>query len=105
MLWKTEGTEDFRRGRLVVLAIKQVHKKDSDRSECMKGNECEVWEGMEGVVWSGMDTTSKGKGKEGCGLMVSPRVWEGIEGHEWEVFRIVQATGKTGTVEYAWVCE
>lgn len=50
----------------------------------MKGNKCEVWEGMEGgVVWCGVDARGKGKGKGGSILLMSPAIWEGIEGYRW----------------------
>ena len=57
------------------------------------GNESEVWEGMEGgVVWCGVDTESKGRGKEGCAPIMSPRVWESIKAHGWS--RIVWTVRK-----------
>ncbi|KAK4327054.1 hypothetical protein Pmani_002500 [Petrolisthes manimaculis] len=57
-----------------------------------------------GVAWTGMDEKSKGRGKEGCALLVSGRVWKGIDGHGRKGTRIVWMTGKIGIVKYAWVC-
>ena len=54
-----------------------------------------------GVVWSGMDERRKGRGREGCALLMSARVWEGIEAHGWKGSRIVWAVGKVGIVKYA----
>lgn len=34
---------------------------------------------------------------------MSSKVWETIEGHGWKGNGIVWATGKLGTVRYAWV--
>ncbi len=51
-----------------------------------------------------MDRDRKGTGKEGCAIMVSPRVWESIDGHGWIRSRIVWVMGKTGMVKCAFVC-
>ncbi len=56
---------------------------------------------MGGVVWTGIE---KGRGKEGCAIMVSPRVWKGIDVRGWIGSRIVWMTGKIGMVKCAWVC-
>ncbi len=38
------------------------------------------------VVWTVIE---KGRGKEGCAIMVSSRVWESVDGHGWIGSRIV----------------
>ena len=43
----------------------------------------------------GVNEESKGRGKEGCALLMSPKVWEGIKAHEWKGSR------KVGMVKYA----
>ncbi len=53
--------------------------------------------------WSGVDEESRGRGKEGCALLLSPRVWKGIKVHGWRGSRIVWAVGKIGIVKYVWV--
>ncbi len=52
----------------------------------------------------GIDEKSRGRGKEGCALLLSPRVWEGIEEQGWRGSRKVWAVGKIGIVRYAWMC-
>ncbi len=48
--------------------------------ECKVDGECGVWEGMEGgVIGSGMKGESRGRGKEGCAILLSKRMWEGLE--------------------------
>lgn len=60
---RREVIENFR--RLEVLVTQASYVKGCARSERMKGNEYEVWEGMEGgVEWRGMGVKSKGRGKE-----------------------------------------
>ena len=69
--------------------------------DCMEGSECEIWERMGGgVVWCGVDEKSRGRGKEGCALHISPRVWKGIETYSWKGSRIVWAVWKIGMVKY-----
>ena len=47
-------------------------------------------EGLEGrVVCCGVDEKSKRREKEGCALLMSPRIWQGIETHGWKGSRIV----------------
>lgn len=57
-----------------------------------------------GFVWVGLDEEIKGRGKEGCAFLVSPRVWKRVDGHVWKGSRIVWVEGKIGTVKYAWIC-
>ena len=102
---RREVVEIFKSSRIDVMGIQETHVKGSGMTDCRRGNECMMWEGLEGgVVWSGMAVDSKGRGREGCALLLSPRVWEGIEDQGWEGSRIVWATGKVGIVKYAWVC-
>ena len=51
----------------------------------------------------GVDDKSKGRGKEGCALLMSPRIWEGIEAHRLKRSRLVWAIGKVEIVKSAWV--
>ena len=55
-------------------------------------------------MWAGIDEGCKGRGKEGCALLVSARVWKGVNDHGWKGSRIVWLTGKVGIVKYAWIC-
>ncbi len=97
--------EGLKKGRLDVIGLQEMHMRRCGIMECVGGNECEIWEGMEGgVVWHGVDEKSRGRGKEGCALLLSPRVWKGIEAHGWRGSKIVWAVGKLGIVNYAWVC-
>ena len=43
------------------------------------------------------------KTREGCALLMSPRIWQGIEEHGLKGSRIVWAVGKIGIVKFAWV--
>lgn len=87
-----------------MLGVKETHLRGCGVSESIRGNQCTVWEGMEGgVEWNGMDVRSKGKGRKGCALLISPKVWEELE-HEWKGSRIEWIAGKVGLVEYTWVC-
>ena len=83
--------------------------KDYGVMECMTDSESEVWEGMEGGImwrdemWCAVDEKSKGKGKEGCALLMSCRIWEGIKAHGRNGSWIVSTVDKVGTVKYACV--
>ena len=47
--------------------------------ECVEGNECVMWEGRKGgVVWCGAVDNSRGTGKEGCVLLLSPSLGYGM---------------------------
>ncbi len=48
--------------------------------------------------------TEQGRRKEGCALMVSPRVGARMEKFGWFGSRIVWMTGKVGMVKCVWVC-
>ncbi len=88
-----------------MIGLQEMHMKGCGIVECLGGNERGIWEGMEeGVVWCGIDEKSRGRGKEGCPLLLSPRVWECIKAHGWRGSRIVWAVGKIGIVKYAWMC-
>ncbi len=47
---------------------------------------------------------SRGRGKEGCALLMSERMWKGLEDCGWKGTRIVWAKTKVGIVKYAWIC-
>ena len=97
---RKEVLEMVRKGRMDVVGLQETHMKGCG----VGGNDCELWEGMEGgVVWCGVDEKSKGRGREGCALLMSPRVWESTEVHGWKGSRIVWAVGKIGIVKYAWM--
>ena len=49
------------------------------------------------MVWG---RQSRGRGKEGCALLFSPREWKGIETNSWKGSRIVWAVWKIGMVKY-----
>ncbi len=36
------------------------------------------------MVWSGMEEGSRGRGKEGCALLMSERMWKGLEDCRWK---------------------
>ncbi len=62
-----------------VLGVSETHLKGCGMRDGRDEDEVGLWEGLEGgVVWTGIE---RGRGKEGCAIMVSPRVWEGIDGH------------------------
>ena len=66
------------------------------------GSECGRWEGMiGGAVWTGLDEGYKGRGKEGCVILMSERVWEGVTDYEWKGSRIVWMKCKVGMIKYA----
>ncbi len=63
-----------------MLGVQETHMKGSGVLQCKMGGECGVWEDMEGrVVWSGMKEGSRGRGKEGCALLMSERMWRGLD--------------------------
>ncbi|MCP5003018.1 MAG: hypothetical protein GY941_03575 [Planctomycetes bacterium] len=102
---RREVVECFKSGSLDVLGVGETHMKGKGMFEC--GSECEnmTWEGMKGgVVWTGLDEGYKGRGKEGCALLVSERVWKGMNDYGWMGSRLVWMTGKIGIVKYAWIC-
>ena len=55
-------------------------------------------------MWCGVDDKSMGREREGCALLMSPRVWECIEAHKWKGSKIVWAVGKAAIVRYSWIC-
>lgn len=61
-----------------------------------------LWEGLEeGLAWTEIE---KGRGREGCTLMVSPRVWTGMDGNKWCRSGIVWMMSKLGMVKCTCVC-
>ena len=54
-------------------------------------------------MWNGMKEGSRGRGKEGCAIMMSERMWKGLEEWGWKGTRIVWAKTKVGIIKYAWV--
>ena len=102
---RRELVESFKKGRIDVLGVGETHMRGQGSGEYGRGNECKIWEGMDGgVVWTGLDEGYKGRGKEGCAILLSPRVWKGKTEHGWNGSRIVWVKGKIGIVKYAWVC-
>ena len=102
---RRELIESFKNAGVDVMGVQETHIKGCGVAEYRSGTENEVWEGMEGeVVWCRMDMKSKGRGREGCALLMSPRVWKGVEEHGWKGSRIVWAVSKIGIIKYAWVC-
>lgn len=72
----------FRRGKLDVLGVQESYLRGCRLTECMRGNECDVWEGINrGVLWNGMVVGSKGRERKLCTFLISPKVWKGLEGH------------------------
>ena len=40
-------------------------------------------------MWCGVDEKSKRRQKEGCAVLMSPRIWQDIEAHGWKASRIM----------------
>ncbi len=99
---RRETVDMFERGGIDVLGVSETHLKGCGMKDGREEDEGGLWEGLEGgIVWVGIE---KGRGKEGCAFMASPRVWKGMDGHGWMGSRIVWMTGKIGMVKCAWVC-
>ncbi len=61
-----------RKGKIDELGISETHLKGCGVVDGRDEDEGGLWEGLEGgVIWSGIE---KGRGREGCALVVSPRV-------------------------------
>jgi len=102
---RRELVESFKKGKIDVLGVGETHMRGQGIGVYGSGNECKIWDGMEGgVVWTGLDEKYKGKGKEGCAILLSTRIWEGVTEHGWNGSRIVWVKGKVGITKYAWVC-
>ena len=97
--------ESCMKGRVDVLGLSETHLSGVGAGECGVGSECGRWEGMiGGAVWTGLDEGYKGRGKEGCVILMSERVWKGVTDYGWKGSRIVWMKCKVGMIKYAWVC-
>ena len=64
-----------------------------------------MWRNLKGgCVWAGRDEMERGRGKEGCAVLVSERVWKGVTESGNIGSRGVWIKGKVGLLKYAWVC-
>ncbi len=69
----------FERGRIDVLGVSETHLKGCGMKDGREEDEGGLREELEGgVVWAGIE---KGRGREACAIMASPRVWKGMDGH------------------------
>ncbi len=90
------------RGKIDVLGMSETHLKGCGVAVGRDEDEGRLLGGLKGrVVWTGIE---RGRGKEGCALMVSPRVWPETDGNGWLRSRTVWMTGKIGMVKCVWVC-
>ena len=102
---RREIVERFRERKIDVLAVGETHMKGNGYWMNDNDGSNRLWEGLEGgVCWSGLDVTYKGRGREGCAILMSHRVAYGVTEHGWCGSRIVWVKGKIGMVKYAWVC-
>ena len=69
MVWKIKEKEKWQlnvvlRGRVEVLGLNEICMSGQGASECRKGNQNGMWEGMiDGTVWTRLDKSYKGKSK------------------------------------------
>ena len=92
------------KGRVDILGLSETHLKGQGKCACKKGDVGSLWEGMEGgAVWTGLDEECKGRGKEGCAILMSGRVWKCVTDYGRKGTRIVWVKCKIGLVKYAWV--
>ena len=97
--------ESCMKGRVDVLGLSETHLSGVGAGKCGVGSECGRWEGMVGgAVWMGLDDGYRGRGKEGCAILMSERVWKCVTDYGWKGSRIVWVKCKLGIIRYAWVC-
>ena len=102
---RREIVEKFGERKIDVLAVGETHMKGNGYWMSDNDGSNRLWEGLEGgVCWSGLDVAYKGRGREGCAILMSHRVACGVTEHGWCGSRIVWVKGKIGMVKYAWVC-
>ena len=102
---RREIVERFGERKIDVLAVGETHMKGNGYWMSDNDGSNGLWEGLEGgVCWSGLDVAYKGRGREGCAILMSHRVACGVTEHGWCGSRIVWVKGKIGMVKYAWVC-
>ena len=102
---RREIVEKFKERTIDVLAVGETHMKGNGFWVSESGEPSGLWEGLEGgVCWSGLSEEYKGRGKEGCAILMSRRVVSSVSDHGWCGSRIVWVKGKIGMVKYAWVC-
>ncbi len=88
-------------GRVDVLGVSETHVRGRGMSDGREG----MWKSVPGgVVWTGMDERYKGRGKEGCAIVMLERLWNGVTDYGWKGSRIVWVKGKVGLIKYTWVC-
>ena len=115
MCFNTNGINDANKRRLIiessvkgrvdVLGLSETHLKGQGTCACKVGDVGSLWDGMNGgAVWTGLNEDYKGRGKEGCAILMSERVWKGVTDCGWKGSRIVWVKSKIGLVKYAWVC-
>ena len=93
------------KGRVDVLGLSETHLKGQGTCACKVGDVGSLWDGMNGgAVWTGLNEDYKGRGKEGCAILMSERVWKGVTDCGWKGSRIVWVKSKIGLIKYAWVC-
>ena len=101
---RREIVEKFKERKIDVLAVGETHMRGSgfwmSENEEMNG----LWKGLEGgVCWSGLPDGYKGRGKEGCAILMSHRIAHSVSEHGWCGSRIVWVKAKIGMEKYAWV--
>ena len=99
---RREIVEIFKEKKLDVLAVGETHMKGNGWWMSESGESSRLWQGLEGgVCWSGLSEEYKGRGKEGCAILMSSRVACCVKEHGWCGSRIVWVKGKIGMIKYA----
>ena len=102
---RNEMINEFAKGKLDVLGVSETHIRGQGSWYSEKEEECELWRNLTGgCVWSGRGEEEKGRGREGCAIVMSERVWKGVTESGDIGARGVWVKGKMGVVKYAWIC-
>ena len=102
---RKELVNEFDKAELDVLGVSETHIKGQGVWGSDSGEDNEMWRNLKGgCVWAGRDEMERGRGKEGCAVLVSERVWKGVTESGNIGSRGVWIKGKVGLLKYAWVC-
>ena len=102
---RREIVDEFSKSGIDVLGVSETHLRGQGVWNSGSGNGSELWSGLKGgCVWAGRNMNEKGRGKEGCAIMMSERVWNGVTESGNFGPRGVWVKGKIGIVKYAWIC-
>merc|ERR1711915_910071 len=102
---RREIVDEFSKSGIDVLGVSETHLRGQGVWNSGSGNGSELWSGLKGgCVWAGRNMNEKGRGKEGCAIMMSERVWNGVTESGNFGPRGVWVKAKIGIVKYAWIC-